>query len=283
MINAHPLILAAALIALASCAKPATPAPIVAAERAFAAEGYQRGVKASFLATTADDAIMFAPGPVGARETLLAMPDSDPDAARGHLNWWPRWAGIARSGDLGFTTGPYAVDGKRRGYYFTVWKKQPNGAWKWVLDAGVGADPSADEGADSEPSFLPLGARGAETANAAMNEVRENEAALARAAAIDLLGAYSDFLADDARLHDDGAAPALSAEARAAALKARASAITFSYLGGGASQGGDLAWTYGSAIWTAEGLDKSGWYVRVWQKQSDGWRVIFDELIPASA
>jgi len=65
------------------------------------------------------------------------------------------------------------------------------------------------------------------------------------------------------------------------ALSARNAAMTFSQLGGGASAAGDFCWTYGEARWEAGGATHAGYYARVWQKRAEGWRIVFDELIPA--
>ena len=127
----------AALFALvafaASPALAADPAPVVAAERAFAADGLALGVRDAFLKHSAPEAIVFQPDVQKVHELF---PKQDPDKGGPPLVWWPLWAGIARSGDLGFTTGPYSYDGQLRGYYFTVWKKQADGGWKWVYDGG---------------------------------------------------------------------------------------------------------------------------------------------------
>ncbi|CAN5832730.1 hypothetical protein BH11PSE1_BH11PSE1_12940 [soil metagenome] len=112
---------------------------MVAAERAFAADGLGLGVRDSFLKHSAPEAIVFGPDVQKVHETF---PRQDPDKGGPPLVWWPLWAGIARSGDLGFTTGPYSYDGKLRGYYFTVWKRQADGDSKWlyaVADALGGA------------------------------------------------------------------------------------------------------------------------------------------------
>ena len=55
------------------------------------------------------------------------------------LVWWPNWAGISKSGDLGFTTGGVEVGGARTDHYFTIWRRQADGSWKWVYDGGVAA------------------------------------------------------------------------------------------------------------------------------------------------
>lgn len=281
-----------ALVLLAGCARtPAsdagsaelpTPDPVVAAERAFAEFGYSDGVKTSFLRYSAPDAVVFAPGPVNAQEFFGARPDRDPNAPVQHLIWWPLWAGIAKSGDLGFTTGPYAVDEKRLGHYFTVWKLQPDGNWKWVIDAGVGADPSAEDAQGSPVGFLPTSSASSASPDSAMAEVTAAEAALAEAAASDLTAALEARLAPEARIHSDGPPPAKAPEHYAAALAVRAPAMAFSSpLGGGASNAGDFAWTYGDARWTGDdGAASRGFYVRVWQKRDSGWLIVFDELLP---
>jgi ketosteroid isomerase-like protein len=53
-------------------------------------------------------------------------------------------AGIAQSADVGWTSGTFEFrsvgkDGKpivEHGKYTSIWKKQPDGSWKIVLDMG---------------------------------------------------------------------------------------------------------------------------------------------------
>ncbi|MBI1401391.1 hypothetical protein [Hyphomonas sp.] len=150
------LLIAAPALIMAACATAPAPAPIVAAERAFADDGYARGVKASFKAYAAPDAVMFAPERVYVHHFFGAQSDAPADPSRPHLVWWPLAAGISASGDLGFTTGPYAYDEDRRGYYFTVWQRQPDGEWKWVIDAGVEADAARAPGQEARSITCPL-------------------------------------------------------------------------------------------------------------------------------
>ena len=119
---ALPLVLA---IAPPAFAAPVDPAPVVAAERAFAADGLELGVQASFLKHSAPEGIVLQPEPQLAKAVFAAPQPKGPP-----LVWWPLWAGIARSGDLGFTTGPYSFDGQPRAWYFTVWARQADGGWK---------------------------------------------------------------------------------------------------------------------------------------------------------
>ena len=56
------------------------------------------------------------------------------------LEWKPDFAEAAKSGDLGYTFGNWRLtkaDGKLfYGNYMTVWKRQADGSWKYVMDAG---------------------------------------------------------------------------------------------------------------------------------------------------
>jgi ketosteroid isomerase-like protein len=257
-----------------------TPAPVVAAERAFAADGRALGIKASFLRHSAGDALLLSPDPVNAHAHLSQAPDAVPGQKRPLLIWWPLWAGIARSGDLGFTTGPFRLDDRPIGHYFTIWKKQADGGWKWVFDAGVDADPTGEAPPDSAAGYLPIATAESSSPAAATAEVRAAEAALAEGAKTDLGGAYRRYLADDARLHAAGMKPAKQQGAFAGVLASRGQSIELAYLGGGASQAGDLVWTYGDARWSAGGESKRGHYVRVWQKRAEGWRIVFDQIVP---
>jgi len=92
----------------------------------------------------AEDAIAYPPGaPVAngrdAVRKVWAAGFADPSF---NISWKTVHAGVARSGDLGFTAGTYedsykGADGKmvkETGKYVCTWKKQKNGAWKAIHD-----------------------------------------------------------------------------------------------------------------------------------------------------
>ena len=70
------------------------------------------------------------------------------------LTWVPIKADVARSGELGFTYGTYLLTikniGKEEGTYCTIWKKDKNHSWKFVLDTGNEGLNANDESADKE-------------------------------------------------------------------------------------------------------------------------------------
>ncbi|MBU1346059.1 MAG: DUF4440 domain-containing protein [Alphaproteobacteria bacterium] len=274
-------VIAAILFAFArpADAQPADAAPVVAAERAFAADALVLGVDASFLKWSSDDAVMIVGGASGLVRDILD-PAAVFDPAAPSLVWWPTWAGMAKSGDLGFTTGAVEVGGARTGHYFTIWARQPDGGWKWVYDGGVAATSAGAPGPDVEPALLPTSVLEARSPNAAMSEVRTVEAVLAAGAERNQKQAHLSLLAPDARLYVAPLPLAVGAGAFEAALDAWPAALELSPpFGGGSSAAGDLVWTYGRALWSRDDAPGAGHYVHLWQKRSTGWVLVFAQII----
>ena len=268
--------LAALLLAADAPALPID--QVIAAERAFAEDGLAHGINVSFPRHAAPDAIIFAPGPVNVRERFAGRA---PEAQNPGLDWWPVFAGAARSGDLGFTTGPYALQGTVSGYYFTVWRRQPDGSWQWIFDGGGEASVDQAPAKGSPVARLAPSAGHAASAEAAMDEVRAAEAGLARDARLHAARALAARLAPDVRLYVAGQRPVTRAADAAPALASLPAVFTFGPVAGGAaSSGGDLAWVWGDAAWTDSRGPGQGRYVRVWQHRRSGWRIVVAELIP---
>lgn len=245
---------------------PVTPAPVIAAERAFAARGHEIGWVAAFREYTAPD------GMVGDFENAPQSLAATPDEGARNLFWWPAYAGIARSGDLGFTTGPFSADEARtpRGQYFTVWRRQPDGSWKWIWDGGPGPRPDPpNEGIDAaEMPTLPVADHG--VGAGAADQVRALETSHATA------GALASYLAADARVYRGGQ-PSSAAAAESMVFPSEGIAYTARRVE--ASEAGDLVFTLGEARVTVDGQERQGQYARIWQYQADGWRIVYDQLI----
>ena len=97
------VLLTGAVCGTAMAEQSPSPSEIVAAERAFAADAQARGFIAAFKRYAAPEGIDFGPDPENVQQSLANEPD---EPANRSLKWWPVWAGIAQSGELGFTTGP---------------------------------------------------------------------------------------------------------------------------------------------------------------------------------
>jgi ketosteroid isomerase-like protein len=253
---------------------------VIEAERAFAAEAQRAGALPAFRHYADEDAILFTPDPQRAKDWF----DSG-HGPQGSLRWWPVYAGIATSGDLGFSTGPYfGGEGKHlyHGWFFTIWARKADGSWRWLLDHGTptrDAPPSAE---DAPVAALPVASR-IRSKGKAWESLLAAEAALAVALREDAPRAYAAALADDGRLMRMGAQPAVGRTAFVAAAAAGPPTLTVWRTGGAVSRAGDLAYTYGDALWDKDGAQVRGHYVRVWQRRPGGWKLIVDETTPVPA
>jgi len=111
-------------------------------EAKFAADT-AKGGGAAFAKWFADDAVTLSNGqaPVIGRAAIAAS--TKWSAADYQLTWTPEGGRMSPAGDMGFTWGHYeghfkkpdGTSGVTSGRYMTVWKKEPDGSWKVVLDA----------------------------------------------------------------------------------------------------------------------------------------------------
>lgn len=245
---------------------------LIERERAFARASADKGMRDSFLEFIADDGIIFVPRPVAGRPLLAGGPPIP-----GRLEWAPVFAGIAASGDLGFTTGPYSMAADKHvstGQYLTIWRKGTDGSWRFVLDRGTPGPAALDMKAAAAVALLggPRGRRaGTGTAN-----ILEAEQALSLASETSSASAIGGRLAPAARLLREGTAPAVTAPARAALLKDEPARVAYRVLGSGSSSAGDLAYAYGEASWDKGGTPVRGHFVRMWQLQGGDWRIVVD-------
>jgi ketosteroid isomerase-like protein len=254
---------------------PADFAGLVAAERAFAKLAAEKGIKESFLAAIDKNGVLFRPGPVTGKVWLNTHP-----APAARLVWRPAHAEIARSGDLGWTTGPYEItpqgQPKSYGQFSTVWLKQADGTWKFLADLGVETPAPAPEGKPKlvSPSFDP----GKEVDVMAVREsLLAADRDLATAAAKGVAAAYVNAATDATYLLRDGRQPGVGKAAIRTALAGDPGGLTWESNGVGISVAGDLGYTYGMAA--RKRPEETGPYLRVWQRQpGGGWKLSLDVM-----
>lgn len=105
------------------------PESAVDAERAFNRAAQTQGQWTAFRQFMTDDAIVFTPQPTRAKD---ALPEKDPPIA---VQWWPAESYVSCDGTMAVNTGPW-VRPKATGYFTTVWVRQADGHFKWVMDGG---------------------------------------------------------------------------------------------------------------------------------------------------
>lgn len=113
------------------------------AERAFAAAAQTDGQWTAFRRFATDDATMFVPQPINAQAFLKDR--KDPPAP---VYWWAADSYVSCDGDHAANTGPWIRAAEKSvGYFSTVWARQPDGGFKWMVDGGDGlsrARPAGD-------------------------------------------------------------------------------------------------------------------------------------------
>lgn len=243
-------------------------ADLVSAERAFAADAGARSTRDAFLAVLADDSLLFAPGPTSGRRVWEARKEGG-----NRLEWTPEVAEVAASGDLGYTSGPWRLtpEGKDKpvafGHFFSIWKKQADGAWKLLIDHGIGHAEVPFPEKTQRRGALTVG----EPPGWAVGLPELRSADLAPPGALSPRQVAGDFL----RLRD-GQLPDGKAEGNAFPSSARRLDTGLVI-----SAGGDLAATWGG------GADSPAW-IRVWRRPSagdapgQGWQLAVDLSLPAA-
>jgi ketosteroid isomerase-like protein len=271
-------VLTAMALAGSGLAKPAlAPAPAAVqqiddVEHAFAQVVAQSGIAAGFRQFAAPDALMFMPDPVPAGPQLAG--------ARwpGELLWRAQFIGVAPSGDLAFSAGPSLLRGNGRpsgGYYMAVWRRQPDGGWKFVIDHAVDMPPSVWRAQATPVVVIDTDPPPGAPSNEGM---READGALNVALPKGAEAAFSARLDEEALLVRDRW-PVAQGRRKALALVAEAPPVLEAVtLGGSRSMDGSFGYTWGRARWSGPAGPQAGYYVRVWRATPGGWRLIADHL-----
>ena len=256
---------------------PTAVSSLADAERAFAKMSVAEGIRASFLANFADDGIDFEPAPAVFKESIRNRP-APPAPPPVTLDWEPVLAEVSKSGDFGFTTGPYVFLDRRSagappayGYYFSIWKRALGGPWKVAVDAGIGIPASPGNLRPRELSAgrtllaRPLSEGSAEEDRLSLiDRDRELSSSVSRREA---------FL-PDARLHRDGLAPLVGTASIGEYLSRNSGSFSTRPAGSGIAASRDLGYTYGSYESGAAPAQESGYYVRMWKRDAVGaWKL----------
>jgi len=258
---------------------------LVQMERDFARAAATKGTRDAFLEFIADDGILFQPGPINGKKFW-----TERQPRKGLLSWEPVFADVSRSGDLGYTTGPWefrpnGADDKpvAFGQYFTIWKKQSDGSWKFVLDRGVGSEkPFA-----TKILLFPLNDEDSTTfgkidIEAGRTIVKKLEAEFAeRSVKKGAADAFDSYLAEDARLLRENVAPAVGKNTALSMVSARLGTLSWQVTAADISASGDLGYTYGVFEFkSGSAAAEHGSYVHVWKKQNGQWKVVMDIMSP---
>jgi ketosteroid isomerase-like protein len=170
----------------------------------------------------------------------------------------------------------------RHGVYFSIWRRQPDRTYKVILDLGIDVARAATfpDGFTPAPAPVPSGA--VNVVGPSDSAIRRVEARFAEAASKDPGGAYRDHLMEDARLHRNERSPFVGRDAAVTFMASSFTRVAWTVLHAEIADSGDLAFAVGSydaAAKASEGRPASserGFFVRVWHRTADGWKIAFE-------
>ena len=239
---------------------------VVNTEKAFAKYAADHNPQAAFLQFMDSSAVVFREGKILRAREVWA--NYTPAIA---LTWQPAFAGISRSGELGFTTGPWQVRKTLQdtalnvGSFATVWKKTTSGEWKFMVDLGVSYKKP------QQPALEVIVIKN----TGSLKKGQMRDAMQIERVFLDELNTkgrkiFGSYLHPNCWLNVEGYPPVRST--KAAKHFNPGDQLTEKYIpaGGGISSAGDLAYIYGSA----EVSGKTENYLRVWQNTGSGWKIV---------
>jgi len=112
---------------------------IMNTDRAFSEMSKKEGMKKAFLHYADSAVVLLRPDyfPIKGQDAFEFLQNINDSAFT--LTWTPDNAGMAISKDLGYTYGIYTYQTKDttfQGTYVSIWQKQADGSWKYILDTG---------------------------------------------------------------------------------------------------------------------------------------------------
>lgn len=145
-VNIMLFVLIIILIGILSCSKSPknqTTGILLQTDRDFSAMSVREGMHKAFLKYIADDGVILRNNSYPAKgKKALEDRFADKSDSAFILSWEPLFEKVSESGDLGYTYGTHSNTNKRtgeitKGTYVTIWQKQSDGSWKFVLDTGT--------------------------------------------------------------------------------------------------------------------------------------------------
>lgn len=128
---------------LTTCCNPAlkpTIDDLFEADRNFSKMAMEKGFPTAFIEYAHPDAVLLRPKsmPITGKPAIKNLYEKA-DSKGVDFTWEPLAGELAVSGELGFTYGIYTVKkdtALQQGTYVSVWKKDRDGNWKYILDTG---------------------------------------------------------------------------------------------------------------------------------------------------
>jgi ketosteroid isomerase-like protein len=265
---------------------------MVETEQAFSKTAEVKSTRDAFMEFIAEDGLLFRPLAVNGKKWMNEHP-VPPSDKHPLLAWQPAFAKMSEAGDLGFTTGPWEFKNDIKdktpsgyGHFVTLWKKQADGSWKFVVDLGISHPQSGGElkiwqveGSSDKKIVKSVDVAKSKKLLLEWDHSFSNETAKRG-----LSAAFQSYAAGDVRLYLPQKLPFLGRTAAVEALTPIKGLVTYRAIAGDVSRSGDLGYTHGtydrSTADDPQKVDELGNYLRIWQKVGGVWRIALEVLNP---
>lgn len=110
------------------------------ADRKFSKMAMEKGFPTAFIEYAHPDAVLLRPKsmPITGKPAIKNLYEKA-ESKGVDFSWEPLAGELAASGELGYTFGIYTIKKDtvlQQGTYISVWKKDLDGNWKYILDTG---------------------------------------------------------------------------------------------------------------------------------------------------
>lgn len=253
---------------------------LVNADKDFAKSAAKHGLKSAFNSYGANHAILFRPNPVKIKTYYATHP------AEGNFSYAPYYGKVSRSGDWGFTSGPFAMEGERTiyGQYLSVWKAM-NGKWELVINMAAEHNKPLKTAVATfiEPKDYYKPRYAGEKQKASGREIiYTTEKTLSATLKSHGIASFGGFLNADVQVIFPGFEPIVGKKQAVAFYNSMVSKMSFKTTIADKADGGDLAYTYGVAtIDYRNDLRENFNYVFIYERQPDhNWNLIHQIYTP---
>ena len=246
---------------------------LIRAEKEFENTCLRYGIRDGFLAWVDPKGIEFTEnGPSNAKQLWSSYP-----AFEGIFTWSPSYAEMSLSGDWGYTTGHYehrpkairdSVD--EAGQYTTVWHKNGNGEWKYLIDIGNRHVPVPPEEVAETISTRKYPATG-NGDSAGLAELEKRFIGILEKNAQE---AYQRYGSSKYLLNLTGNMPVVSVDSALVLITRIPIPLLYHPYGVFISAGKDMGVVYGRF----GNQNKTGNYIRIWRFESGGWKIALEVI-----
>lgn len=248
---------------------------LVDTEHAFASAAAAKGTRSAFLEYLADDGLVFTPDVTNGKTFWTARA-----ASSSLLSWAPNYADISSNGLLGYTTGNWEYRAKGKddapgafGDFITLWLRQPDGKYKFVVDIGVSHD-KPEKYSTEWTTFSSGGSKKSAPTGEAATQFYQLEAAKGMAKA------YKKFAAENLRSYREGKPPFLGKSVALKLLSDDRSTVTFAKRSS-TFTADDISYNLNTYTKTQGGKEiEKGNFLQIWKFFDGKWQIVLDIFKP---